>query len=106
MNAQTSQGKFSKSTKRAYRPHVQKVAERAYTCQSETYTHILYLVTVAQDGSTDCECTAGQFRRDCKHQVAVRALMAYNAHPQHIRKAPGMRESQTSAAGLLDAFGI
>jgi uncharacterized Zn finger protein len=88
-------------SKSQYRPHIRKVAEGAYTCQSETYTYVLYLVQVRGDGSTVCECTAGQHGRDCKHAKAVRALVAYNAHPTHLQTPP-----QTSAAGLLDAFGI
>jgi uncharacterized Zn finger protein len=92
----------TKSRKPAYKPHVQKVADNAYTCQSETYTYVLYLVTVRGDGSTVCECTAGQHGRDCKHGKAVRAYMAYRANPTHFRPVP----VQTSAAGLLAAFGV
>jgi hypothetical protein len=86
--------------KSQYKPHIRKVADNAYTCQSETYTYVLYLVQVRGDGSTVCECTAGQHGRDCKHAKAVRALVAYNARPAHLRPA----QTWTGAEGLLEAF--
>jgi len=39
------------------------------------------------------------------YQSAIMALMAYNAHPGHI-KVVGEVARATSAAGLLDAFGM
>jgi hypothetical protein len=92
----------TKSRKPAYRPHIRKVADNAYTCQSERWTYVLYLVTIRPDGATVCDCEAGSHARDCKHQRAVRALMAYNAKPQHIQPATPRYHDATA---LLEAFG-
>lgn len=93
----------AKSQKSTYRPHVQKVGEGAYTVPSERWGgHVLYLVTVAADGRTTCECEAGQMGRPCKHSRLVASLMAYNAHPTHLQAA----QTWTGAEGLLEAFGI
>jgi hypothetical protein len=86
-----------------YKPHVRIVdAERGlYTVQSETYTYVLYGVTVHEDGRTSCECTAGEHGRDCKHAKAVRAYVAYRAHPSHLRPpAPTFAELAQAFAQL------
>jgi hypothetical protein len=93
----------SKTRKSQYRPHIRKVAEGAYTCQSERYTYVLYLVTVHDNGATSCECDAGQHGRNCKHQRAVVAYMAYRAHPTHLQAAT---PRYNGAQGLMEAFGL
>ena len=118
--------------KTAYKPRVEIVNAEAglYQVQSETYKYVLYLVAVADDGTTTCECTAGAYGRSCKHQTVVQAYVAYRARPQHIRpaartfaelaeefaaleipaldfrtKRPDLVARHGGAAGLLDAFG-
>jgi hypothetical protein len=94
----------TKSRKPAYKPHVQKVAANAYTVPSERWGgHILYLVTVAADGRTTCECEAGTRGRTCKHSRLVESLMAYNAKPQHLQPATPRYHDATA---LLEAFGV
>jgi len=92
--------------KTAYKPYIKKVSDTEFTVQSERYVYVLYLVTVRPDGSTSCDCTAGSFNRRCKHGAAVAAYMAYRANPSHIRSAAPVARPATSAAGLLEAFGV
>lgn len=92
----------AKTRKPAYKPHVRRLSDTEYTVQSERYTYLLYLVTVRCGGPVSCECPAGQHQRMCKHQKAVAAYEQYRQKPLHLR--PVARA--TSAAGLLEAFGI
>lgn len=101
----------SKPAKSQYKPHIQKEAEGVYTVQSESYGgHILYTQHVLTNGHVACDCEAGKRGKPCKHAKVVAALVAYNAHPMHLRPVvealpsnvlPMVRKPATDAVALL-----
>jgi len=91
------------STKSSYRPRITPISANEYLVPSERFAgHIIYKVTVHANGAAQCECRAGDLGKLCKHVKLARIAHAYRANPTHLRPVARV----TSAAGLLDAFGI
>jgi hypothetical protein len=100
MTSQTRPAPRSTTPKPAYHPHIRKEADGVYTIPSQTYTYPLYTLHVAADGHVSCSCPAGARGRVCKHARLIAGLVAYNAHPTHIR--PVVAETAPALPAPID----